>query len=84
MLSYITIGANNLQHSGHFYTAILVPLGYEMTETAHGIEFTAPPLLPGRVTTQAAIYVKHPFDGQPATPSNGAMNAFQAETQAMV
>ena len=83
MLSYITIGANDLSHSGRFYIAILVPLGYEKTETAHGIEFTAPPL-PGQTATPAAIYVKQPFDGQPATASNGAMNAFQAKTQAMV
>ncbi len=82
MLGYITIGANDVPRSGRFYAAILTPLGYEKNETPEGIGFTAPPV-PGRATP-AAVYVKHPFDGKPATFGNGAMNAFQAPTQAMV
>ncbi len=60
MLSYITIGANDLPASGRFYTAVLVPLGYAKTETPEGIEFAAS-------DGSATVYVKQPFDGKPAT-----------------
>lgn len=76
MLSYITIGANDVPRSGRFYAAILTPLGYAQKETAHGVEFTSPD---GR-----AVYVKQPYDGKPATVGNGSMTAFRAETHAMV
>ena len=77
MLSYLTIGTNNPPRSGRFYAAVLVPLGYTMSESADGIEF-APP------GSGATIYIVKPFDARPATPGIGAMAAFQAPTQAMV
>lgn len=80
MLSYITIGANDLPRSGRFYAAVLVPLGYAMTETAEGIEFAWPAPAAGAAT----VYVKHPYDGRPATVGNGTMAAFRAATQALV
>ncbi|EDP62418.1 hypothetical protein BAL199_29560 [alpha proteobacterium BAL199] len=83
MLSYITVGANDVPRSGRFYAAILVPLGYEKMEGAEGIEFTAPKV-PGRSNSPAAIYVKKPYDGKEATVGNGSMTAFQAETHEMV
>jgi catechol 2,3-dioxygenase-like lactoylglutathione lyase family enzyme len=83
MLSYITIGAIDVPRSGRFYTAILTPLGYEREESADGIGFTWPDV-PGRGGGPATVYVKKPFDGKAATVGNGAMAAFQAETQAMV
>lgn len=79
MLNYLTIGADDVRHSGRFYAAVLVPLGYAMTEHPDGIEFAPPP-----GNAAAVIYVRHPFDGGAATPGNGAMAAFQAPTQAMV
>ncbi|NMJ40622.1 VOC family protein [Roseomonas sp. JC162] len=81
MLDYVTIGANDLIRSGQFYTAILVPLGYERNQTAEGIEFT---LRHASGPVSGAVYVKRPFDGQKATAGNGSMNAFRAATQAMV
>src|SRR3546814_15290666 len=83
MLSYMTIGADDVPRSGRFYAAILVPLGYEMTETAEGIEFTVPEG-PGRPDGSATLYVKKPFDGKAATVGNGSMAAFRAETHALV
>ena len=83
MLSYITVGANDVARSGRFYAAVLVPLGYDMKETAHGVEFTMPKV-PGRGGGAGAVYVKKPFDGKEASVGNGSMAAFQAETQAMV
>src|SRR3546814_14182772 len=82
MLSYMTVGADDVPRSGRFYAAILVPLGYEMTETAEGIEFTVPEG-PGRPDGSATLYVKKPFDGKAATVGNGSMAAFRAETPAM-
>ena len=83
MLSYITVGANDVARSGRFYAAILIPLGYERKETAHGIEFTVP-AGPGRASGPGAVYVKKPYDGKEATAGNGSMTAYQAQTHAMV
>jgi len=80
MLSYITIGANDVPRSGRFYTAILTPLGYEKKEAADGIEFTSR----DRVNGPGAVYVKKPYDGKEATVGNGSMTAFQARTHEMV
>ena len=80
MLSYITVGANDVPRSGRFYTAILTPLGYEKKEAANGVEFT----LPDWVNGPGAVYVKKPYDGKEATVGNGSMTAFQAETHEMV
>jgi hypothetical protein len=83
MLSYITVGANDVPRSGRFYTAILTPLGYQKKEAANGVEFTSPDV-PNRVNTPNAVYVKKPYDGKVATVGNGSMTAFQAETHEMV
>lgn len=79
MLTYLTIGANDLERSGRFYEAVLRPLGYTRSDSAEGIAF-APP----RGSTAGTIYVVKPFDGRPATPANGLMPAFQSPTQALV
>ena len=42
MLSYITIGANDIPRSERFYTAVLVPLGYEKTEQKGAAIYTLP------------------------------------------
>lgn len=83
MLSYITVGANDVRRSGRFYAAILTPLGYATTESAAGFEFTCPDG-PDRSSGPGAVYVKKPYDGKAATVGNGSMTAFRAETQEMV
>lgn len=83
MLSYITVGANDVPLSGRFYTAILIPLGYEKKETPNGVEFTSQDV-PGRLNRPSAVYLKKPYNGKEATVGNGSMAAFQAETHAMV
>lgn len=77
MLSYVTVGANDLARSERFYTAVLAPLGYGKKVEAAGIAFT----LPGGL---GAVYVTKPYDGRAATVGNGSMAAFRAETQALV
>ncbi|GGJ37016.1 VOC family protein [Neoroseomonas lacus] len=83
MPGYITVGANDVARSGRFYAAILIPLGYTLEEGADGFAFTAPGM-PGWGNGPGAVYVKKPFDGQPATVGNGSMTAFEVATQAMV
>ena len=83
MPGYITVGANDVPRSGRFYAAILTPLGYTKEEGADGFAFTAPDL-PGWGNGPGAVYVKKPFDGQPATVGNGSMTAFEVGTHAMV
>jgi hypothetical protein len=83
MLSYITVGANDVPRSGRFYSAILIPLGYQKKESADAFEFT-PPETPGQVGGPGMVYVTKPYDGNQATAGNGSMAAFQAETHAMV
>jgi len=81
MLSYITIGANDLARSARFYTAVLVPLGYEKTEGNDAVVYTLPDL-PDRSNGPGAIYVRKPYDGREATVGNGSMNAFRVATHA--
>lgn len=83
MLGYITIGANDVAASGHFYAAILGPLGYARQDSPEGVAFT-PPDGPGQAGGAVAVYVKAPFDGRPASVGNGAMAAFRARTHALV
>lgn len=82
MLSYITVGANDVPRSGRFYAAILTPLGYEKKEATDAVEF-ALPKVPGRAGGPT-VYVKKPYDGKEATVGNGSMTAFQAGTHEMV
>ncbi|TAJ25350.1 MAG: VOC family protein, partial [Reyranella sp.] len=42
MLSYVTIGANDLAAAERFYTAILHPLDYGKSVDEDGIAFTLP------------------------------------------
>ena len=83
MLSYITLGANDLHVSGEFYSAILSPLGYGRTEAGNGVAFSLPDMS-GGLGGPATIYIVKPYDGRPATVGNGSMTAFRAPTHAMV
>ena len=73
MLSYITIGANDIPRSERFYTAVLVPLGYEKAEQKDAAIYTLPDG-PERFNGPGAVYVVKPFDGREATVGNGSMN----------
>jgi hypothetical protein len=83
MLSYLTIGANDIQHSERFYSAILCPLGYERTEEPNAVIYSLVGV-PDRYNGPGAIYVKKPYDGRDATVGNGSMLAFKAATQKLV
>jgi len=77
MLSYLYIGANDVQASGRFYEAILSPLGYE-TEQEEGQFCFSLPSVADPSNGPGTIHVAQPFDGQTATAGNGIMLAFRA------
>lgn len=83
MLSYITLGANDLQASERFYSALLEPLGYAKKVAEEGIAFSLPAGADDR-GSPATVYVKTPYDGRPATAGNGSMTAFRTASQAIV
>lgn len=83
MLSYITIGANDVPVSGRFYAAILIPLGYAHTDAGNAAVFSLPEG-PDRRGGPNTIYVVKPYNGEAATVGNGSMTAFQTATHASV
>lgn len=83
MIAYITLGVDDMDDAKGFYQAFMPALGYELTVSPEGLEFSAPPK-PGQSLAPPDLYVKPAFDGRPATAGNGAMIAFQAHSQQQV
>lgn len=83
MIAYVTVGADDLALARRFYSAFLPALGYGLKEGPEGLSFVLP-LSPGQSPEHPDFYVKPTFDGQPATAGNGAMVAFQAQSQSQV
>jgi len=83
LLSYVTIGANDLTRSERFYSAILEPLGYEKAVRPTTVIYTLPDI-PDRYNGPGAVYVTKPYDGDEATVGNGTMLSFRAPTDGQV
>ena len=83
MIAYVTVGADDMAKAERFYSAFLLALGYNLEEY-HGDLSYILPVESGRPAIQPDFYVKSPFDGQSASAGNGAMVAFQAQSQAQV
>ena len=83
MISYVTVGADDLDLAKRFYSAFLPALGYALSEGPEGLSFVLP-VPPGQRPVSPDFYVKGPFDGRPASAGNGAMVAFEASCQAEV
>ncbi len=83
MVSYITLGANDMQASDRFYSALLTPLGYEKRPESGGLAFSLPAGA-DRASSACVIYVKRPFDGKAATVGNGSMTALRTSSHEMV
>lgn len=83
MISYITVGVDDIAGAKRFYSAFLPALGYELTESAEGVS-CALPEQPGQSAAMPELYIKHPFDGRPASAGNGTMIAFKARSQKQV
>lgn len=74
MISYITIGVNDIQRAKPFYDAVLGTLGHTRiyeTETWLGYSLADGSYMP-------RIWVCNPIDGNPATVSNGSMVGLHA------
>ncbi|WP_316013878.1 VOC family protein [Roseobacter sp. HKCCA0434] len=80
MIGYVTVGADDIAAARQFYDAILLPLGYGVTEGPEGLSYA----LGASEPMQPEFYVKPPFDGAAASAGNGAMVAFEAGAQAQV
>lgn len=81
MLSHVFIGVNDFDRAMAFYSPVLERLGLVL-------RFTEPARpwagwqTPG--VARPLFLVGRPFDGQPAVPGNGAMNALLAADRATV
>lgn len=81
MLSHVTLGTNDFPRAMAFYDALLAPLGIIRFHTAeaegHAGYATNPEAMP-------QFWLVRPFNGQPASVSNGATLAFAAPDRASV
>jgi catechol 2,3-dioxygenase-like lactoylglutathione lyase family enzyme len=78
MLSYSTLGTRDMQRSIRFYDPVFAALGGKRTTTR--ATWTGY----GRSGDRTLFFLTRPFDGEPATPGNGAMLAVLASDRAAV
>lgn len=83
MISYVTVGAEDLAAAKRFYNAFLPALGYGLSEGPEGLSYSLP-VPEGAQALAPDFYVKPPFDGAGASAGNGSMVAFEAVSQAQV
>jgi catechol 2,3-dioxygenase-like lactoylglutathione lyase family enzyme len=81
MIAYVTLGSNNIENAELFYSALLLPFGYQLFKEGNGdLSYCLPkpremaPPLPD-------VYIKTPFNGKPASAGNGQMIAFEVPSQ---
>ncbi|MGH1480518.1 MAG: VOC family protein [Geminicoccales bacterium] len=83
MISYVTVGADDIQRAKRFYSAFLPALGYGFKEGPEGLSY-ALPVQPGQPAVSPDYYIKPTFNGRPASAGNGAMIAFRVQSQQQV
>ncbi|MEL7466049.1 MAG: VOC family protein [Pseudomonadota bacterium] len=83
MISYVTVGADDIAAARRFYDAFLPALGYGLEKGPEGLSYALPSPPDGHAPLPD-FYVKPTFDGRPATAGNGAMTAFELRNQAEV
>ncbi|MEG3111764.1 MULTISPECIES: VOC family protein [Pantoea] len=83
MLSYLFIGANDVELSGQFYAAVLLPLGYEKEVDGEQLIFSLPDI-PDRHNGPGAVFISKPYNGGKAEPGNGMMPGFRVKTRQLV
>ena len=76
MISYSTLGTNDMQRSIRFYDPVFGALGGERTTTSD--TWTGY----GRKGDRGMFFLTQPFNKQQASPGNGTMLAVLAETRA--
>jgi catechol 2,3-dioxygenase-like lactoylglutathione lyase family enzyme len=80
MISYVTIGTNDVERSCRFFDAALEPLGYARTFAAGGWAGYGP----GGKREGLELYICPPENGKSASYGNGSMLAFKAASRAAV
>lgn len=83
MISYVSVGADDIARAKRFYDAFLPALGFGLEEGSEGLSYALPEE-PGNGPALPEFYVKPPYDGQAATVGNGTMVAFEARNQNQV
>jgi catechol 2,3-dioxygenase-like lactoylglutathione lyase family enzyme len=78
MISYVTIGADDLDQAVGFYDPVLAALGCERTFMEGGWAGYA------SKDGGAQVMLCKPHDGQPARAGNGVMIGFKADSEAQV
>lgn len=81
MLSHVFIGVNDFDRAMAFYSPVLERLGLVLRFTESDRPW-AGWQTPG--VARPLLLIGRPFDGQPAAPGNGAMNALLAADRATV
>ena len=81
MLSHVFIGVNDFDRAMAFYSPVLERLGLALRFTESDRPW-AGWQTPG--VARPLFLIGRPFDGQPAAPGNGAMNALLAADRATV
>ena len=81
MIAYVTLGSNNIESAELFYSAFLLPLGYQLFKEGTGdLSYCLPK--PSEMAPQLPdVYIKAPFNGKPASAGNGQMIAFEVPSQ---
>ena len=83
MISYVTVGADDITAAKRFYGAFLPALGYGLEEGPEGLSYALPDA-PDQSIVLPEFYVKPTYDGRPASAGNGSMVAFELRNQAEV
>ncbi|OPK07353.1 glyoxalase [Pseudomonas sp. VI4.1] len=83
MLSYLFIGANDVEASARLCDAILSPLSYEKDRPEGHYCFSLPETA-DKSNGPGSVHVAQSFNGQPAPTGNGMMPALRAEPRAKV
>ncbi|HAT85303.1 MAG TPA: glyoxalase [Rhizobiales bacterium] len=83
MISYVTVGVDDIARAKRFYSAFLPALDYDLEERPDGISCTLRKQ-PDQAFALPDFYIKSPFNGHPASAGNGAMIAFKAGSQQQV
>lgn len=79
-IGYQTLGAGDLKAAVVFYDALLATIGWAGFARYPGFAAYGP----GGKDDGETLWLCTPFDGAPASPGNGTMLAFAAETRAQV
>ena len=80
MISYVTVGADDITAAKRFYGAFLPALGYGLEEGPEGLSYALPDA-PDQSIVLPEFYVKPTYDGRPASAGNGSMVARSEDTR---